>query len=135
MKKQILLLVVALTMGFSASFAQGQAPGQEKARMTPEDRTKAAMEKITALNLSADATTKTQAVLSDFYNAQQKAMDEMRASGTMDRDAMMAKRKELATARDEKLKTIFTADQFKKWQDEIEPSLRPQKGGQKPNKD
>jgi hypothetical protein len=26
--------------------------------------------------------------------------------------------------RDEKLKTIFTADQFKKFKDEVEPSLR-----------
>jgi hypothetical protein len=46
---------------------------------------------------------------------------------------MMAKRKELATERDNKLKAIFTADQFKKWQDEIEPALRPQRGGGQSN--
>ena len=53
----------------------------------------------------------------------------MRASGTMNRDEMVAKLKELADARDAKLKTIFTPDQMKKWTEEIAPSLRPQRGG------
>ena len=123
MKKQLLLIASAVILGIGAVCAQD---GQRK---TPEERTKAAMEKITALNLDADAKTKTEVIISDFYNAQQKAMEAMRASGTPDREAMMAKRKELATERDSKLKTVFTADQLKKWQDEIEPSLRPQRGG------
>jgi protein CpxP len=29
--------------------------------------------------------------------------------------------------RDEQLKQIFTDDQFKKWKDDIEPALRPQR--------
>ena len=53
----------------------------------------------------------------------------MRASGSFDRDAMMAKRKELSDARDEKLKKIFTADQFKKFKEEVEATLRPQRQG------
>jgi hypothetical protein len=40
---------------------------------------------------------------------------EMRESGNMDREAMMAKRKELAGERDAKLKLIFTEAQMKKW--------------------
>ena len=52
----------------------------------------------------------------------------MRESGG-DRDAMMAMRKELNDARDTKLKVVLTADQMKKWKDEIEPSMRPQRGG------
>jgi hypothetical protein len=51
-------------------------------------------------------------------------MDELRASGA-DRDAMQAKRKEFADARDAKLKLIFTEAQMKQWQDEILPSMRP----------
>ena len=54
-------------------------------------------------------------------------MKEMRASGNMDREAMMTKRKELAEARDAKLKLIFTEEQLKKWINEIEPGLRPQR--------
>ena len=123
MKKQMLLIACAVVLSIGAACAQG---GQ---RQTPEERTKTAMEKITVLNLDADAKTKTEVIISDFYNAQQKAMEAMRASATRDREAIMAKRKELATERDNKLKTVFTADQLKKWQDEIEPSLRPQRGG------
>ena len=124
MKKQFVLMFFAAIFGFTAVNAQGGG-GQ---RMTPEERTKATMEKMAPLNLDADAKTKTEAVIADFYNGQQKAMEEMRTSGSMDREAMMAKRKELSDARDAKLKEIFTADQMKKWTDEIEPSLRPQRG-------
>ena len=67
-------------------------------------------------------------MIADFHNAQQKARGEMSANGTMDRDAFMTKRKELADARDVKLKVIFTPEQMKKWTDEIEPSLRSQRG-------
>lgn len=85
------------------------------------------------LNLDAATKVKSDAIITDYINAQQKAMDEIRANGG-DRDAMMAKRKELADARDAKLKEIFTEAQMKQWKDEIEPSLRPQRpaggGGQ-----
>jgi hypothetical protein len=35
----------------------------------------------------------------------------------------------MSTERDEKLKAIFTEDQFKKYKDEVEPSMRPQRRG------
>ncbi|MEP7106439.1 MAG: hypothetical protein ABI760_00625 [Ferruginibacter sp.] len=124
MKKQFVLMAVAALLSITAVNAQGGG-GQ---RMTPEERTKATMEKLVVLNLDTASKAKTEAVISEFNNAQQKARDEMRASGTMDRDAMMAKRKVLADARDAKLKAIFTPEQMKKWTEEIEPSLRPQRG-------
>ena len=105
MKKQFVLMVFAALFSITAVNAQGGGGGQ---RQTPDERTKATMEKLAVLNLDATAKTKTETVIADFNNAQQKAMEEMRASGTMDRDAMMAKRKELADARDAKLKEIFT---------------------------
>ncbi|HSN61330.1 MAG TPA: hypothetical protein VLR49_10370 [Ferruginibacter sp.] len=122
MKKQFLLLMAVIFMSFTAAKAQG---GMQ--RQTPEERTKATIEKLAPLNLNAEQTTKTTAVFTDLYTTQQKAMEEMRASGSFDREAFQAKRKELDAARDVKLKEIFTADQFKKWQEEIEPSLRPQR--------
>jgi protein CpxP len=124
MKKQFVLMAFSVLFCFTAVTAQGGG-GQ---RQTPEERTKATMEKLAVLNLDADAKTKTEVVIAEFNNAQQKAMQEMRASGSTDRDAMMAKRKELAEARDTRLKAIFTSGQMKKWTDEIEPSLRPQRG-------
>ena len=110
-------------MSISTVVAQ-DAPPQ---RQTVEERTKATMEKLVVLSLAVEAQTKTETVLLEFYKAQQKAMEDMRASGNMDRDAMKAKRDELAKERDEKLKIIFTAEQLKKWSEEIEPSLRPQR--------
>ncbi|MEO6547458.1 MAG: hypothetical protein ABIN94_05640 [Ferruginibacter sp.] len=123
MKKQFVLMAFAALLSITAANAQGGP------RQTPEERTKAAMEKLTVFNLDADAKTKTEAVISDYNNTWQKTMQEMREAGTPDRDAMMAKRKELSDARDVKLKAIFSPEQMKKWTDEIEPSLRPQRGG------
>lgn len=121
MKKQIIAL--ALLLGsFGAANAQG---GMQ--RQTPEERTKATMEKLVPLNLNADQAAKTTALFTDVFTQQQKAMEEMRAGGTMDREAMMAKRKEMNDARDVKLKAIFTAEQFKKFKDEIEPAMTPQR--------
>lgn len=124
MKKQLMLIVSAAVL--SIGQVAGQGGGQ---RLTPEERTKAAMEKVAVLNLEGEAKVKTEVILGDFYKSQQKAMEEMRANGKMDRDAMMAKRKELSEARDKQLKTVFTEEQLKKWTEEIEPSLRPQRGG------
>jgi len=122
MKKQFLLLLTAVCLSIGSLMAQGNMQ-----RQTPEERTKAAIEKMASLNLDADTKAKTEVILNEFYTAQQKAMQEMRASGSSDRDAFMAKRKELADARDGKLKLIFTQEQMKKWSEEIEPSLRPQR--------
>ena len=85
------------------------------------------------LNLDTDSKAKTEVIFTDFYKAQQVAMEEMRASGSFDREAFGAKRKELSEARDKKLKEVFTESQMKQWKDEIEPSLRPkrQSGGGK----
>lgn len=122
MKKQFLLLVAAVCLSITSLMAQGNMQ-----RQTPEERTKATIEKMAPLNLDADTKAKTEVIINEFYTAQQKAMQDMRASGSNDRDAFMAKRKELADTRDAKLKLIFTQDQMKKWSDEIEPSLRPQR--------
>ena len=54
-------------------------------------------------------------------------MAAMRQSGNMDREAMREKRQQLVTERDSKLKLILTEEQLKKWTEEIEPSMRPQR--------
>ena len=79
MKKQIIALVVLLR-SFAAAKAQG---GMQ--RQTPEERTKATMEKLVPLNLNADQLAKTTVLFTDVFIKQQKAMEEMRAGGTMDR--------------------------------------------------
>ena len=119
-------MAAAAIISITSVSAQGGQGGQ---RQTPEERTKATIEKLAPLNLDDAAKTKTEAIFTDYYTTSQKAMEDMRASGSFDRDAMMAKRKELADARDLKLKAVFTEEQMKKWKEEIEPSLRPQRNG------
>ncbi|MBN8833088.1 MAG: hypothetical protein ABS68_11235 [Niastella sp. SCN 39-18] len=125
MKKQFLMLAAALLLGITSLFAQ-----QNYQRQTPEERTKATMEKLGPLNLTEEQTPKVSAIFLASYQAQEKSMEEMRASGSFDRDAMRAKRTELNDSRDKALKAILTEEQMKKWKDEVEPSLRPQRRGQ-----
>ena len=127
MKKAILLIAIVLT-GVLAVQAQGGGGGFQ--RRTPEERLKMTKEKLVDLKLNQDQTTKSDSVFMDSYRAQDKIFEEMRASGGQpDREAMREKMQKLAGERDEKLKKIFTEDQFKKWKDEIEPTTRPQRGG------
>ncbi len=115
---------MALAAMFTITAVNAQGGGSQ--RTSPEERIKFTIEKMAPLNLDAATKAKADVIITDFVIGQQKAMDEVRASGG-DREAMMAKRKEFADARDGKLKAIFTEAQMKQWKDEIEPSLRPQR--------
>lgn len=125
MKKQLFLFVAAAFIMLSSAQAQ-QGGGMQ--RQTPEERTAAVLAKLDSAFKPTDAVkTSVKTIFMDYYAAQQKAMEEMRAAGTMDRDAMMAKRKELTDARDVKLKTVLTEAQMKTWTEQIEPGMRPQR--------
>lgn len=124
MKKTFLFLAIALV---SVVTTRAQGGGQQR---TPEERVKQTMERLADLKLDKDQTEKTTAVFKDFYDARQKMMEEMRAGGgTPDREAMRSKMTKMNDERDEKLKKIFNEEQYKKWKDEIEPSMRPQRQG------
>jgi protein CpxP len=123
MKKQILLLVAAAVLSIATVNAQGFQ------RKTVEERVKETMDKIADFKLDKTNSDKTDSTFTTFYRAQQKMMEDMMAGGgQVDRDAMRAGRQKLADERDAQLKLIFTDDQYKKWKDEIEPSMRPQRG-------
>ncbi|MBK8609589.1 MAG: hypothetical protein IPL84_06505 [Chitinophagaceae bacterium] len=125
MKKQWVLLVIAVLFSITAVQAQGGGGGQ---RMSPEERTKATMEKMEALKMDDATKAKVEVIITDFNNTSQKEMTAIREAGG-DREEMMAKRKELSDARDAKLKEVLTQEQMKQWKDDIEPSMRPQRGG------
>ena len=120
----LMMLMIVCTIAVKAQGGGGfQMP-------TPEERTKTTMEKLADLKLDKDQTAKTDSVFSNFYKAQNKMMEDMRAAGGQpDREKMRADREKMTADRDEKLKKIWNADQFKKFKDEIEPALRPQRGG------
>ncbi len=124
MKKQLVVLMA--TVFIMLSSAQAQGGGMQ--RQTPGERTAAVMAKIDSAFKPTEAVkTSVKEIFMDYYSAQQKAMEEMRASGNMDRDAMMAKRKEFSDARDVKLKAVFTEAQMKIFTEQIEPGMRPQR--------
>jgi periplasmic protein CpxP/Spy len=126
MKKKMFLFAVLALLAFCGVNAQ---PGGGMQRPIPE-RVKMVMDKLVDFKLDKDKTALTDSAFTNFYRSQQKMMEDMRAAGGQpDRDKMMEGRKKLSDERDEKLKKIFTEDQFKKWKDEIEPTTRPQRPG------
>ena len=122
MKKKMLLVAGLALLSFFAVNAQGGM------RVPIPERVKSIMDKLADFKLDKDKAALTDSAFTSFYTSQEKAMQDMRAAGgQMDRDKMMETRKKLADERDDKLKKIFTADQFKKWKEEIEPTTRPQR--------
>ncbi|MEI7472147.1 MAG: hypothetical protein WCJ85_07805 [Chitinophagaceae bacterium] len=130
MKKQIFLSLVLAIFSISITNAQGGFQ-----RRTVEERVAkvhavldSAFEKPAASFLTAVDT-----VFTNYYKAQDAKREELMAGGgQVDRDAMRAAFQELTDKRDEKLKGLFSESQMKKWKDEIEPSLRPQRGTRPP---
>jgi periplasmic protein CpxP/Spy len=120
MKKQFLLFVAAIFISISSLMAQERVQ-----RQSPDEKVKAAMEKLASFDLSKEKSEKVQTILKDFYTAQQTARQEMRAAGNVDREAMMTKNKELSAERDTKLKNVLTEEEYQKWINDIEPTLRP----------
>jgi hypothetical protein len=118
MKTKIGLLLSFILMATISSFAQ--APQ----RRTVEERVKSVMEKLSALNLDQSQTQKTDSVFMEYYKAQDKMREEARASGERPDRSVFEK---MTNDRNEKLKAIFTADQFTKYKNEVEATLRPQR--------
>ncbi|AXY76657.1 hypothetical protein D3H65_22835 [Paraflavitalea soli] len=125
MKKAIFLLITVAIAGMYTANAQGGGGFQ---RRTPEEQLKAVKEKLVDLKLTPDQTTKSDSTFAKYFRTREKMMEEMRAGGAQpDRDAMREKSQKMAADRDDELKKIFDEAQYKKWKDEIEPSLRPQR--------
>jgi periplasmic protein CpxP/Spy len=126
MKKQVLLLAAAVITSFAA-MAQG---GGNFQRRTPEERLKPIHEKIdSAFKLDAAKMKQVDEIFLNSFKESDKKMEEMRAGGgQMDRDAWQAARQKMTEERDTKLKAVLTEEQMKIFKDQIEPSLRPQRG-------
>ena len=119
MKTKISMLVAFL---FAATIS---AHAQVTQRRTVEERVKSAMDKISEpLNLDKAQQDKTTAVFTDYYTSQNKMREDARASGTRPDRSVMEK---IMNERDDKLKSIFNDDQFKKFKSDIEPALRPKR--------
>ena len=119
MKTKITMLIALILIATTGIFAQGMQ------RRTVPERVKATMDKITpALNLDASQQSRTDSAFTDYYTAQMKMFQDARASGNRPDRSEFEK---LSADRDAKLKVIFTADQYTKFKNEVEETLRPQR--------
>ena len=92
---------------------------------------KIAHDKIdSAFKLDASKLAAVDKAFTEYYRGQDKVREDMMSSGERpSREEMMAKMKPLTDARDKELKAVLTDEQYKKWKEEIEPSLMPRRGG------
>ena len=118
MKLKFKLLIAFILLATAGVYAQGFQ------RQTVPERVKTTMEKLQPLQLNQTQIQQTDSVFTNFYTSQNKMREDARASGTRPDRSVFEK---MSSDRDEKLKTIFTADQFTKFKNEIEATLRPQR--------
>jgi periplasmic protein CpxP/Spy len=122
MKRKILFIGLSLF----AITMMAQAQGQGFQRRTVEERVKRVVDTLTAVfNFDKTIQDQNNVVFTDYY----KAMDKLREGLPQGERPDRAQVEKLVTERDEKLKKIFTEEQFKKFKDEIEPALRPRRQG------
>ncbi|WP_343703922.1 hypothetical protein [Chitinophaga sp.] len=107
MKKLLLLLAFGLAVNFSAQAQQG---GQ---RRSVEERVKMTLDRMKeTLQITPEQTVKLDSVFTKSFKDMEKAREGARSSGNrMDRDAFM----KFANERDEKIKSILTEEQYKKY--------------------
>lgn len=125
--KRLLTTILVLTISTWA-FAQGGPGGQ---RRSVEERVKAIHDLFEAkLKVEKANLEKIDAIFTRFYTDQDKVRTELMGSGERpDFEAMRAKMEPLNEARDKELKAILTEEQFKKWKEDLEPSMSPRRGG------
>jgi periplasmic protein CpxP/Spy len=123
MKTKFVLITAVLFVAGVATNAQGGG----FPRRTVEERLKAVDDKIAVFNLEKSKKDQADTIFTQYFKAVDAKRDEIMGSGSPDREKMRSEMQKLSGDRDDKLKGIFTDDQFKKWKEEIEPSLRPQR--------
>lgn len=117
MKTKITMLFAFILFAAATTFAQ------DIRKRTVSERVKTTMDKISSpLKLDASQASRTDSVFAEFYQSQDKMMANAKTSGVRpDRNSF----EKILDARDEKLKVIFTADQYNNFKNEVENSLRP----------
>jgi hypothetical protein len=103
MKKLMLLLFAVGCIGHV--MAQDNRNSQ---RLPAAERAKLAVEKMAPLDLTPESKSSALVIMTKFYESAEKAIREMRVSGNVDRETLIATRKKLAAERDAELRKIFT---------------------------
>ena len=129
MKKLFILSIMFLATVSLATAQQGQGQGQRQ-RQTPEERAKSQTEYLEKLlTLTADQKTKVHAIELEIS----KELSTLRQNSQGNFESMREPMEKLNKKRDEKMKGVLTADQFKKYQADNEQRQRERgQGGQRP---
>lgn len=100
-------------------------------RRTVEERVQIVEQKLdSAFKLEKAKLVDADSAFATYYRATDKVREEMMSGGGQpDFQAMREKVQPFIEERDKKLQGILTADQYKAWKEEIEPSLRPRRQG------
>jgi periplasmic protein CpxP/Spy len=124
--KNVLMLAVILVGAIAVSAQGGNFP-----QRTIEERVKSVHEKLdSAFKFEVAKQTKIDTVFAAYYRQQDKIREEFRSGGERpDREMMRVKMQPAIDARDKELKVLLTEEEFKKWKDEIEPSMMQRRGG------
>ena len=126
MKTKVALTISFFLFGAIAVNAQGGFQ-----RRTVEERVQIVQQKLdSAFKLEKTKLADADSAFANYYRATDKMRDEaMSGGGQPDFQAMREKMQPLMDERDKKLQGILTADQYKAWKEQIEPSLRPRRPG------
>lgn len=109
--KKFFLGAIALMLSATTLFAQ-DAPAMKQ----PNERAKELLLKMQAeISVTNEQGGKLYDPIFAYFDARQKAIDEMRASGSMDREAMRVKFEELTKQRNDKMAAILSAEQMEKF--------------------
>lgn len=125
MKKTVFIMMLLLA-GSITVMAQGGRP-----RRTVEERVQRIHHVLdSAFKLDAAKLTQSDSAFAKYYRATDKLREEMTAGGGQpDFQQMREKMQPLTDERDKELKVIFGDAVYKKWKEELEPTLRPRQGG------
>jgi periplasmic protein CpxP/Spy len=119
--KRLIFVTTFLLFIGSIAIAQGGGP-----RRTVEERVKRVHDKIdSAFKLAPAKLAQSDSAFATYYRATDKVRDAMTAEGGQpDFQAMREKTQPYTDARDKELKVILGDENYKKWKEEIEPSMR-----------
>ncbi len=128
MRKSVMILSMLLMVGLMTAEAQrggGEGRGQ---RVDPKERAQATADKWQEeFGLSDEQHTKVYDLLIETGEKQREKMQELRSSGSIDREAMREALQEMRASQEEKLKEIFNDTQwtaYEKWKKENPPQRR-----------
>ncbi len=126
MKTKIIVMISSFLFGAIVVNAQGGFQ-----RRTVQERVQIVQQKLdSAFKLDKTKLADADSAFANYYRATDKLREDMMSGGGQpDFQAMREKMQPLMDERDKKLQGILTADQFKTWKEQIEPSMRPRRQG------